>query len=585
MREHLIDLLDQALERLVIEKVLTSKPEIRPQITPSKDKQHGDYATNIALMLSKQVGSPPNELARHIIAAIPRSPYIQRLEIAGPGFINFFLDASCFQHIIAEILKQGNQYGESQIGAGRRIHIEFVSANPTGPLHVGHGRGAAYGATVSNLLKAVGFQVHREYYVNDVGRQMGILALSVWIRYLQQCGETLELPKNAYQGEYIVAIAHQLLSQYGERFRHPSASILTLLPTLLNLNEQPEEYLDAYIEASKTLLGNDYKIVFNVGLETILSDIKEDLEEFGVIFDEWFREHTLMEKGLVQKGIELLTEKDYVYEKNDALWFRATSLGDEKDRVLIRSNGVSTYFASDVAYHLYKYQKGYDRMINIFGADHHGYIARIKAFLEGLGEDPRKLTILLVQFAILYRGKERISMSTRGGTFVTLRQLRNEVGNDAARFFYVMRKPEQHLDFDLELAKSKSSENPVYYIQYAHARICSVFRQLQLMTHEWDKTEGLTHLEQLNSSHEKELQKKLAQYSSIVSTAALSYEPHTLAHYLQELAHHFHTYYNAEKFLVENSALRNARLTLIAATQQIIKNGLELLGVSAPQEM
>ncbi|CAN7949813.1 unnamed protein product [Ixodes hexagonus] len=383
---------------------------------------------------------------------------------------------------------------------------------------------------------------------------MGILALSVWIRYLQSCEEPVDLPKNAYQGQYIIDIAQDLKEKYGNQFYQ--------------------------------ILGTaDFNLIFHAALDSILGDIKNDLEEFGVFYEAWFSETQLINGELIQAGIDQLAKGGYVYEKNGARWFRATAFGDEKDRVLMRKNGAPTYFASDVAYHLYKYNQGYDLLVDIFGADHHGYIPRIRAFLKGLGKSPEKLHIFLVQFAILYRGKEKISMSTRGGTFVTLRELRNEVGNDAARFFYIMRKPNQHLDFDLELAKSKSNENPVYYIQYAHARICSVFRQLKSDKKSWDESSGMKNLSLLSTNYEKELLSTLTRYPELVRNAAIQHAPHLLAHYLQTLANHFHTYYNAERFLLGDDKLRNARLNLIAAAQQVLVNGLTLLGVSAPKEM
>lgn len=571
------------IENLLADAIATLKLEQAPAIivTPTRDAQHGDYASTIALVLAKMVNVPPRELAEKIIAALPASPHISQVEIAGPGFINFFLSAGSQQQIVAEILQAGDHFGEATLGKGQRIHIEYVSANPNGPLHVGHGRGAAYGACVANLLKTIGYDVHREYYVNDAGRQMGIFALSVWIRYLQQHGEAIDLPQNAYQGQYVIDIANELTQTHGKRFLHSRESIETLLPK----EPDPDLYIDHYIQTAKTVLKEDFQIIFNAALTAMLADIKNDLEEFGVTYDNWFLESRLLHEGLIKKGIELLEEHGYVYENEGAKWFRAMALGDEKDRVLVRRNGVSTYFASDVAYHLYKYRQGYDQVIDVFGADHHGFIARINAFLKALGENPKKLHVLLVQFAILYRGNERISMSTRGGTFVTLRELRHDVGNDAARFFYVMRKPDQHLDFDLELAKSKSNENPVYYIQYAHARICSIWRQLKAQGTSFDQRAGLAHLSLLTSTHEKDLLTTLAQYPHTVKNAATHYQPHLIAHYLQTLANYFHTYYNAERFLVQASQLRDARLALIAATQQVLVNGLTLLGVSAPDEM
>lgn len=584
MKEQIEQLIREALETLVSQGLLQNRPSLNGIITPARDKDHGDFASNIALSLAKAVGMDPRTLATALVQALPTSPLIQRVEIAGPGFINFFLAEDSWQHIIPLILAKGTSFGESDLGQGKRVHIEYVSANPTGPLHVGHGRGAAYGASVANLLTATGFKVHREYYVNDAGRQMRILALSVWIRYLELHEEEVHLPKNAYQGDYISDIARKIKAEYKDRFFRKKTDIALTLADI-DSDENADQYLDAYIETAKHLLGPDFDIIFQIGLNDILADIKNDLEEFGVVYDQWFLESQLIQEDLVTAGVKLLESHGFVYEKEGALWFKAMELGDEKDRVLIRKNGVPTYFASDVAYHLHKYRNGFDQIIDVFGADHHGFIARINAFLKGLGEDYKKLQVLLVQFAILYRGSEKISMSTRSGTFVTLRELRQEVGNDAARFFYIMRKPSQHLDFDLELAKSKSNENPVYYIQYAHARICSVWRQLALQQQALDKTLGLSHVQQLSSPHEKQLMSTLSQYPDVLQHAAIGHEPHLIAHYLQTLANHFHTYYNAEKFLVDDNTLRQARLVLIAAVQQVLVNGLKLLGVSAPEEM
>ncbi|MBW5802740.1 arginine--tRNA ligase [Coxiella endosymbiont of Ornithodoros amblus] len=586
MKQQIETLLNQAIEKLKTKDVL--EPEVTPviKITHTNDPKHGDFATNLALTLSKAAGMSPHPLAKKIVEALPPSAQITKVEIAGPGFINFFVTEESYQTVVSSIFKAGKDYGRSELGKGQRVYIEYVSANPTGPLHVGHGRGAAYGACVANLLKAAGFEVHQEYYVNDVGRQMGILALSVWVRYLQGYEASIELPKNAYQGEYIIDIAESLKAKYSKQFYHSVESIQAKIPEEIDSNADPEAYLDAWVTAQKDLLGpKDFDCVFQAALDSVLNNIKNDLEEFGVTYDDWFPESRLVREGLIQEGLNLLAKHGYVYEKNGAQWFRATALGDEKDRVLIRKNGLPTYFASDVAYHLHKFNQGYDQIIDIFGADHHGYIPRIRGFLKGLGKAPEKLHILLVQFAILSQGNKKVSMSTRGGTFVTLRELRHEVGSDAARFFYIMRKSDQHLNFDLELAKSQSNENPVYYIQYAHARICSVFRQLKTIQKNWDRSQGIENLYFLSKTYEKELLATLARYPEVIKRAATHYAPHLLARYLQSLANQFHTYYNAERFLIEDDKLRNARLNLISAVQQIIHNGLTLLGVSAPEEM
>lgn len=584
MKKNLETSLNQAIAKLKAEGML--EPNVSPilKVMYSQNPEHGDFTTNLALVMAKTTGINPSILAKKIVSALPSFSNIVKVEIADPGFINFYVEEISYQQIIPAILKSGFRYGESQVGQGKSVHIEYVSANPTGPLHVGHGRSAAYGACVANLLKKVGYKVHREYYINDAGRQMEILALSVWIRYLQQYEKTFILPKNAYQGQYIVNIACELKDKYGDRFLYSQEQIREL--PIINTKIDSENHLDAWVKIQKDLLGEDFTIIFDAALNNILGDIKSDLEEFGVVYDEWFLESQLIKKDLIKEILELLSQKGYVYKKDGAQWFQATALGDEKDRVLIRNNGIPTYFAADIAYHLYKFNQGYDFIIDIFGADHHGYIPRLRAFLRALGKSPSKLRALLVQFAILYRGDKKISMSTRSGTFVTLRELRNEIGNDVVRFFYIMRKPDQHLEFDLELAKSQSNKNPVYYIQYAHARICSVFRQLNADKKKWNSIEGMANLALLSSPYEKKLLSTLSRYNEIINTAAIQQAPHLLAHYLQNLANQFHAYYNVEQLLIKHDdKLRNARLNIIAAVRQLIVNGLTLLGVSAPEKM
>ena len=584
MKKKLQALINAALNTLQTQGKLSvnlSLSEI--SIERAREPSRGDFACNAAMLLSKKTGSTPKDLAELIVAALPPSNIIKQASIAHPGFINFFISEKILRSNIHEVLTANKNYGCSSIGQGKRICIEFVSANPTGPLHVGHGRGAAQGASLSNLLGAVGFTVHREYYVNDAGRQMHILALSVWLRYLEICKLNINFPHNAYKGDYVITIAQLLYNQLNENLKHDPEKIFS--PLSNNEENNEDSYIDELITRAQHLLGNDYKLIFSYGLNYVLKDIKRDLEEFGVHFDNWFTESSLVENGAINRGIELLRAGGHLYEQGGALWFKSTDFGDDKDRVLVRENGQHTYFAADVAYHLYKYEQGYDRMIDVFGADHHGYIPRIHAFLKASGRDPNKLDVLLVQFAILYRGKERISMSTRGGQFVTLRELREEVGVDAARFFYVLRKLAQHLDFDLELAKSHSNDNPVYYIQYAHARICSVFRQLESKQQTWDPHTGLAHLDRLTTEQERNLLLYLLRYPETVESSALQYEPHQLAYYLQELAHAFHAYYNNEQFLVEDEKLRHARLHLISAVRQVLANGLGLLGVNSPETM
>jgi len=586
VKEHIVSKLADAVYRLQITGSLPAEglPEIMVERT--RERAHGDFATNFALLLAKPARRKPRELAELLVAAIEPGIEISRIEIAGPGFINFHLGARAWHGAVRAALEHGAAFGRSKAGEGRRVQVEFVSANPTGPLHVGHGRGAAYGAAVADLLEAAGFDVHREYYVNDAGRQMDILAASVYLRYLELCGETVVFPANGYQGDYVWDIAATLHREGGDVLRHPVDTVYSGVPADAPAGGDKEAHIDGLIGRIKALLGEaNYRHVFDEGLGAILGDIRRDLEEFGVTYDEWFSERSLAESNAVMRCMDRLRESGHVYEQDGALWFRSTDYGDEKDRVLVRDNGQTTYFASDIAYHANKLERGFHRVIDIWGADHHGYVPRVKAALSALGDDPGRLDVLLVQFAILYRHGEKAQMSTRSGEFVTLRELRHEVGNDAARFFYVMRKCEQHMDFDLDLAKSQSSDNPVYYIQYAHARVRSVFRQLAGKQLHWDRDAGLAALDTLTEPHEDALLVNLSRYPEVLESAALNHEPHQLTYYLRELANDFHTYYNAHKFIIDDAGLRNARLALIEATRQTLENGLRLLGVTAPDAM
>ena len=586
MKSRLITLVTEAITSLQQNGALPTELDPSIQIERTRDSSHGDFACNIAMLLAKPARTKPRDLAEKIVDAIPSSSEVEKIEIAGPGFINFFLKADAITAVIPAILEAGEAFGRSTVGNDKKIQVEFVSANPTGPLHVGHGRGAAYGAAVADLLAAAGFEVHREYYVNDAGRQMDILAASVWLRYLELCGEELPFPSNGYKGDYVWDIAAKLHRENGEKFRHAWAVIHASLPADEPDGGDKEAYIDALISQARNYLGDeDYRFVFDTGLNYILADIRDDLMQFGIVYEEWFFERSLTSSKAVSRAITRLRESDHTYEENGALWFRSSDFGDEKDRVLVRDNGQSTYFASDIAYHMDKLERGFERVIDVWGADHHGYVPRVKAALTALGDNADKLDVLLVQFAILYRGGEKAQMSTRSGEFVTLRQLRKEVGSDAARFFYVMRKCEQHLDFDLDLAKSRSNDNPMYYIQYAHARVCSVFRQLAEKGMDDDQARGVANLSRLSETHEQALVTRLSRYPELIEAAALSHEPHQLAHYLRELATDFHTYYNAHQFLVEDADLRYARLALINAVRQVIANGLALLGVSAPEQM
>lgn len=586
MKAHLITLLQQTLTTLQQQQQLPADIDASINIERSKEKAHGDFACNIAMVLAKPAKMNPRQIATLIIDNLPADSVLAKAEIAGPGFINLFLTEAAKLQVVNEVLAKAGQFGLSNAGAGKKAQVEFVSANPTGPLHVGHGRGAAYGSVVSSLLKAVGFDVHREYYVNDAGRQMDILATSVWLRYLELLGENITFPSNGYRGDYIRDIAAALEQNHKRAFLRPAAEVFAGVPADEPQGGDKEAHIDGLTEQAKKLLGKiDYRTVFDTGLNAILTDIREDLAEFGAEYDEWFSERSLVESGVVDKAIETLKAADMLYQQEGAWWFKSTEFGDEKDRVVVRDNGQATYFASDIAYHLHKYQRGFDHIIDIWGADHHGYIPRVKAAVQAMQQDVGKLKVLLVQFAVLYRGSEKVGMSTRSGEFVTLRELREEVGNDAARFFYVLRSADQHMDFDLELAKSQSNDNPVYYVQYAHARVCSVFRQLAERNSDWDQSAGLNNLQLLNTDHEQALLTMLARYPEILELAAVNYTPHLLAHYLMDLARDFHTYYNAYQFISDDLSMTQARLTLIAAVRQVIANGLGLMGVSAPQSM
>lgn len=594
MKQQIAEILSEVILKLKSESFLSEEVQPRINVENTRDKSHGDFATNLAMMLTKMMGKPPREVAQLIIEKLPDSEVIEKVEIAGPGFINFFVNGSAKFDVIEAVLDAGEAYGRCNVGQGQSVLIEYVSANPTGPLHVGHGRGAAYGATLANLLSFAGYQVTREYYVNDAGRQMDILATSTWFRYLEVAGQTFDFPSNGYKGDYVYSVARELLAVQGDKLVFTAEQVFDdVCEDEVKdgnggvVSGDKEQHIDDLITKAKSLLGDaNYQMVFDKALKEILVDIREDLKEFGVEFDDWFSERSLMDSGVVDAAIEKLKASGKIYEQKGALWFKSTDYGDEKDRVVVRENGLKTYFASDIAYHFNKLERGFDVLIDIWGADHHGYVPRVKAAMQAMETNPDALKVLLVQFAILYRSGEKVQMSTRSGQFVTLRELRQEVGSDAARFFYVQRKSEQHMDFDLDLAKSKSNENPVYYIQYAHARISGVFEQAIEKGLSFDKERAdEVDFSLLETEFETDLATQLAKYPEIVARAASAYEPHQIAYYLKDLAQGLHSYYNNCQFVVEEAALRNARLTLIFAVQQVLKNGLNLLGVSAPEKM
>jgi arginyl-tRNA synthetase len=585
LKAELEDLLAQALTRLQGGMLAAPVERATISVERTRDPQHGDFACNIALRLAKPAGRKPRELAEAIVAALPPNPLLARAEVAGAGFINLYLAPGAQSVALRRVFDMGERYGTSSAGAGMNICIEFVSANPTGPLHVGHGRQAAYGATLASLLRATGHRVDREYYINDAGRQVDILTASVWVRYLQAGGAVLPFPANGYRADYVNAIGAQLRAAQGAALEVAAASVLEGLPADEPAGDK-ERYIDALIARMRTLLGESaYQSVLELALAAMIADIRADLAAFGVEFEQWSSERALARSGAVERALARLAALGHTYRKDGALWLRTSSFGDSEDRVLVRANGQQTYFAPDLAYHLDKRARGYTRLIDVWGADHHGYIPRMRAALLALGESGDCLEVCLMQFVSLFRGTEKIPMGKRDGQFVTLRQLREEVGNDVCRVFYLMRGHDQPLDFDLELAKSRSNDNPVYYMQYAHARVASVMKQLAARGLSYDAAVALASLARLDSAHEAAVLTAISRYPETVAQAAAGRAPHLLVHFLRELAQAFHTWYNAAQFIVEDSALRNARLALALGAQQVLRNGLTLLGASAPETM
>ncbi len=593
MKAHLQELLSQALAALTGDALAGVELPAELPIERTRDSKNGDYASNLALQLAKPARRKPRELAELIVARLPTSANVAKVEIAGPGFINFFLSAAASQAVIHEVLEQKTAYGRSAHGQGRQVLVEFVSANPTGPMHVGHGRGAAYGDTVANLLAATGHAVTREYYVNDAGRQVDVLAVSVWVRYLESLGEAVRFPRRGYPSDYICKIAEALKQAQPESFHHAAAEVTQGLPddpvaadnadeaSQAAIKTAQETHLDALISRAKALLGDKFAVLRDFSVNAELQGIKGTLEKFGVRFDNWVHEKDIVTAGKAADAIARLQSTGHVYEKDGARWLRTTDFGDEKDRVLFKADGSATYFCNDIAYHLDKLDRGFVQLLDVWGADHHGYIGRVRASLEALTGRKDVLEVQLVQFVTLSSGR----MGKRSGNFVTFDDLVSEAGKDATRFFYLLRGNDQHLEFDIELARSQTNENPVYYVQYAHARICSVERQMAEKGFRYDAALALASLDRLTETHEQALLTQLARYPELLEQAALQYAPHALVHYLRDLADNFHSYYNAHQFLVEDAAQRNARLALIWATRQVLGNALELLGVSAPTSM
>ena len=556
--------------------------ELKINLQENNDKKHGDLASNIALILAKPLKKNPQEIANSIKDSFITDEEITKIEVAGPGFINFFLSTKTHSEVLNEISAKKELFGKSET-KNQNVLIEYVSSNPTGPLHVGHGRGAAFGSVLGALLKEAGFKVDEEYYVNDFGRQMNILAASLWLRYAQLFNKSITMIENGYQGEYLISIAEKLKEDHSDKFYRNYDSIVELLKTEI---QDDEIFTDSVVVAIQSALENDFNFLRDFALQAILELIKRDLLDFGVEHNFWFSESSLYDIkenkiNQVDLAIEDLKSRGFVYEKENALWFKSSEFGDDKDRVLKRGNGEYTYFASDVAYHSKKYDRGYDRVINIWGSDHHGYTPRVQAAMEATNRDPEKLEIVYIQFANLLRAGKKVTMSTRSGEFITLRELMDEVTTEAARFFYINRKADQHLDFDLDLAKDQSKDNPLYYIQYAHARICSVLKKSNAQIMDLERAD----LTLLDTEKEIEIQKTLNQYPTLIERAAKSSEPHLLCYYLKDLSGLFHSYYNSEKFIIEDKKLMASRLFLLKGVKQVLVNGLSILGIKAPEEM
>ena len=553
IRNRILEMLKNAII-LLLKNNATESAYCALELEIPKITEHGDYASNIALALSRLMKRNPREIAQQIVHHVEDPDgTLDKIEIAGPGFINFFVKPTVWKVVLQEIMEQAENYGRQNLGQGRKVQVEFVSANPTGPLHIGHGRGAATGDVLASILAACGYAVEREYYINDAGNQMDTLGRSLYYRYQQLLGQDIPFPDEHYQGEYMLDLAKEFRQEAGERYRDNS--------------------LDEVLPIFTRFAG-----------ERILEGIREDLRVFGVTFDFWFSEQSLHDEDVIRKTIKDLTARGHIYEQDGAQWFRSTLLGDEKDRVVIRGNGISTYFASDLAYHKNKYDRGFDLVIDIWGADHHGYVPRMQAGVEALGRKREDLRVVLVQLVNLLRGGKPVAMSTRAGEFVTLREVLDEVGKDAARFIFLTRRSDSQLDFDLETAKMQSNDNPVFYVQYAYARLCSVFakaRELGVALNE----DASGYLDLLTAPQEQEIMKLLGEYPEVLASSAQHLEPHRIPYYLNELVATFHSYYNHNRIIGDDPDLTQARLYLAAATRTVLHNALNLLGVGAPEKM
>lgn len=554
MKNHIRKLVLDAARKAHDAGVLPSEAFPAVEVEEPKIESHGDFATNFAMLSAKVQKMPPRGIAQALMDhMVDTEGHLDRLEIAGPGFVNFFLKPSAWPPVLANVLDQDQRYGASDMGRGKKVQVEFVSANPTGPLHVGHGRGAAVGDATANILALCGYDVQREYYINDSGRQIKTLGRSVLLRCRELIGESVDFPDDCYQGDYIHILAQEVIDAKGADF-----------------------------------IGQDGDDALNYcaryAADAILAGIRTDLEAFGVHYEEWFSEQRLYDEGLVEQVLEELKARGVVYSKDNAWWFNTTEYGDEKDRVVVRQNGLTTYFASDIAYHKNKFERGFDRVIDVWGADHHGYIARMNAAVEATGQRREQFQVILVQLVNLLRGGQPVAMSTRAGEFVTLQEVVDEVGRDAARFIFLTRAYDSPLDFDLELAKQRTNDNPVYYVQYVHARIASILRKAQengMDPVAWAEDAG----KRLIEPEEIALIKALDRYPRVARMAAEALAPHRITYYLMQLAALFHAYYNKHRVLVEDRELAAGRLCLILAVQKVIRNGLVLLGVSAPEKM
>lgn len=556
MKKKLMALLENAVNSCFAKGIIEVEKLPFIEVEVPKDDVHGDFATNLAMVLTSLVKKkiPPRKIAEIILEHLDDSDGIlERTEIAGPGFINFFIRGGFWATLLQEIDEREEHYGTSGMGNEIKVLVEFVSANPTGPLHIGHGRGAVVGDVLANILDAAGYSVSREYYINDQGNQMNNLGRSVLSRYLALLGEAAEFPENGYQGDYIKDLAGRIREKDGDIHRTAN-------------EEETVRYLTEYTA------------------EAILDEIKEDLKAFGVVFEDYFSEKELYRNDYVVKLLADLEAKGFIYHDGETLWFKTTDFGDEKDRVVIRKNGEPTYFAADIAYHQNKYERGFHTLVDIWGADHHGYIPRMLACIQALGHEKDSLKIVLVQLVNLLRDGKPVAMSTRAGEFVTLREVVDEVGRDAARYNFLMRRSDSHLDFDLELAKKQSNENPVYYVQYAHARICSILRFGEERGYRIP-VYGEVNLNRLNLPEEIQLIKAITRFPELIKGAALTMEPHRLTFYLNDLAAIFHSYYNKYKVISDDEELSKARLFLVKSILTVVKNALRLLGVSAPEKM